>query len=156
MGVVFTAKASSAVFVGALAASSAAACDFKVGARDIRHPRLHPTANGGAVAGGYLTITNTGDTPDRLIGGTPPAVADTFRRYGIAPIRLRTNIAASKDSAQSSNFDHHSCGDLVTAGEGIVGYCGAPGVVLAHNLLNLEFSKYRQRKARGGSATAER
>lgn len=129
MGVVFTAKASSAVFVGAHAASSAAAYDFKVGARDISHPRSRPTANG---------------------------VTGAVRRHGIAPIRLITNIAARKDSAQSSNFDHHSCGDLVTAGEGIVGYRGARGVVLAHNLLNLEFSKYRQRKARGGSATAER
>lgn len=129
MGVIFTVKASSAVFVGAHAASSAAAYDFNVGARDVGHPRSRPTANGVTVA---------------------------VRRYGIAPIRLRTNIPASKESAQSSNFDHHSCGDLVTAGESIVGYCGAPGVVLAHNLLNLEFSKYRQRKARGGSATAER
>lgn len=130
MGVIFTAKVSSAVLVGAHAASSAAAYDFKVGARDISHPRSRPTANGVTVA---------------------------VRRYGIAPIRLRTNIAASKDSTQSSNFDHHSCGDLATAGEGIVGYRGAPGEVLAHNnLLNLEFSKYRQRKARGGSATAER
>ena len=93
---------------------------------------------------------------NRLIGGTSSAAADAFGRYGIAPIRLRTNIAASKDSTQSSNFDHHSCGDLVTAGESIVGYCGAPGVVLAHNLLNFEFSKYRQRKMRGGSAIAER
>jgi hypothetical protein len=73
-----------------------------------------------------------------------------------AVFRLRSNIAARKDSTQSSNFDHHSCGDLEAAGEGIVGYRGAPGVVLAHNLINLEFSKYRQRKARGGSATAER
>ena len=123
MGVVFTAKVSSAV--GALAASSAAAHDFKVGARDIGNPRSRPAANG-------VTV------------------------YGIAPIRLGTNITARKDSTQSSNFDHHSCGDLVMAEEGIVGYRGAPGVVLAHNLLNLEFSKYRQRKARGGSATAER
>ena len=130
MGVIFTAKASSAVFVGAHAASCAAAYDFKVGARDIGHPRSRTTASG-------------------IIGAV--------RRYGIAPIRLKTNIAASKDSAQSSNFDHHSCGDLATAGEGIVGYCGARGVVLAHNnVLNLEFSKYRQLKARGGSTTADR
>lgn len=130
MGVIFTAKASSAVFVGAYAASSAAAYDFKAGARDISRPRSRPTANGVTVA---------------------------VRRYWIAPIGLRTNVAARKFCTQSSNFDHHSCGDLGTAEEGIAGYCGARGVVLAHNnVLNFEFSKYRQLKARGGSATADR
>jgi hypothetical protein len=120
MGVIFTAKASSA---GAHAASSAAAYDFS-------HPRSRSTANGVTVA---------------------------VRRYGIAPIGLGTNVAARKYSTQSSNFDHHSCGDLVTAEEGIAGFRGARGVVLAHNnVLNFEFSKYRQLKARGGSATADR
>jgi periplasmic copper chaperone A len=73
MGV--TAKVISVVFVAALAASSAAAHDFKVGALDISHPWSRPTTNGVTVAGGYLTITNTGETPDRLIGGTSPAAS---------------------------------------------------------------------------------
>jgi len=46
--------------------------DCKVAARDIGHPwRL--TANGVAVAGGYLTITNMNETRHRLIGRTSPA-----------------------------------------------------------------------------------
>lgn len=47
-------------FVAALAASSAAVHDFKVGALDISHPWSHPTTNGVTVAGGYLTITKHG------------------------------------------------------------------------------------------------
>ena len=34
-----------------------------------------------------------------------------------------------EDSIQSSNFDHHSCGDLIAVGEGIGGHRGAPGGV---------------------------
>lgn len=60
-------KVISAVFVAALAASSAAAHDFKVGALDVSHPWSRPTTNGVTAAGGYLTITNTGETPDRCI-----------------------------------------------------------------------------------------
>ncbi len=65
MGVIFAAKVISAVFVAALAASSAVAHDFKVGALDISHPWSRPTVNGVTVAGGYLT--NTGETPNRCI-----------------------------------------------------------------------------------------
>jgi copper(I)-binding protein len=64
-------KVISAVFVAALAATSAAAHDFKVGALDISHPRSRVTANGVTVAGGYLTITNTGETPDRCMQTIP-------------------------------------------------------------------------------------
>ena len=70
-----TAKVISAVFVAVLAASSAAAHDFKVDALDISHSWSRPTANGLTVAGGYLTITNAGETRDRLIGGTSPAAS---------------------------------------------------------------------------------
>jgi copper(I)-binding protein len=41
-----TARVISAVFVATLAASSAAARDFKVGTLDIRHPWSRPTAEG--------------------------------------------------------------------------------------------------------------
>ena len=44
----------------------------------------------------------------------------------------------------------------MTVGEGIGGHRVLRESVLAHNLLNLEFSKYQQLKARGDSATAER
>jgi periplasmic copper chaperone A len=73
MGV--TANVNSAAFVAALAASSAAAHDFKVGALDISRPWSRPTANGVAVAGGYLTITNAREMPDQLIGARRPQPA---------------------------------------------------------------------------------
>jgi hypothetical protein len=54
----------------ALAVSPAFAHDYTVGSLKIGHPWARATPKGASVGGGYLTITNTGTTPDRLIGGT--------------------------------------------------------------------------------------
>lgn len=52
-----------------LALSTAAlAHDYKVGALVIDHPMAFNTAPTAKSGGGYLTITNTGETADRLIG----------------------------------------------------------------------------------------
>ena len=62
----------SALFL-ALAASSASAHDYKLGSLVIDHPWSRATPKGAAVAGGYMKITNTGTTPDRLTGGATEA-----------------------------------------------------------------------------------
>jgi len=59
-----------AVFVLALlfaSAQSVFAHEFKVGDIEIEHPWSRATPAGAKVAGGYLTITNTGSSPDRLL-----------------------------------------------------------------------------------------
>ena len=59
-----------AVFVLALlffSAQSVFAHEFKVGDIEIGHPWSRATPAGAKVAGGYLTITNTGSSPDRLL-----------------------------------------------------------------------------------------
>jgi hypothetical protein len=53
-----------------LAAAPALAHDFKAGSLLIDHPWSRATPEGAKVAGGYMTITNSGTVPDRLIGGT--------------------------------------------------------------------------------------
>lgn len=50
----------------ALAMSAAEAHDYKVGALEIGHPWTRATPKGATVAGGYLKITNKGQTADRL------------------------------------------------------------------------------------------
>ena len=55
-----------AVFIAT--ATQASADDVKVGALQISAPWARATPKGAAVGGGYLKITNTGDTPDRLTG----------------------------------------------------------------------------------------
>ena len=56
----------------ALAASlaPAAAHEFKAGPLVIDHPWSRATPAGASVGGGYLTIRNTSDKPDRPIAGT--------------------------------------------------------------------------------------
>jgi periplasmic copper chaperone A len=54
-------------------AGSASAHDFTVGPIKIDHPWSRATPKGASVAGGYMKITNTGTTPDRLIGGSVEA-----------------------------------------------------------------------------------
>ena len=66
------------VVAGALVLSSAAhAYDYKVGALEIDHPWSRAVPKGATVAAGYLTITNTGTEPDRLMSGSTP-VAGKF------------------------------------------------------------------------------
>ena len=43
---------------------------YKIGALDIGHPWTRATPKGADIAGGYLSITNKGTTPDRLVGGS--------------------------------------------------------------------------------------
>ena len=54
----------------AMAAQGASAHDYTAGALKIDHPWARATPPGAPVAGGYLTITNTGTEPDRLLGGS--------------------------------------------------------------------------------------
>jgi hypothetical protein len=53
----------------AVMASPAIAHDYTLGALKIAHPWARATPKGAQVGGGYLSITNTGAAPDRLIGG---------------------------------------------------------------------------------------
>lgn len=43
---------------------------YTVGSLKIGHPWSRATPKGAPVGGGYLSITNTGTTPDRLVGGS--------------------------------------------------------------------------------------
>ncbi|MEX2034365.1 MAG: copper chaperone PCu(A)C [Xanthobacteraceae bacterium] len=57
----------------ALTATAAFAADYKVGSLEVKNPWARATPKGAAVGGGYMTITNTGTTPDRLVGFSSPA-----------------------------------------------------------------------------------
>jgi len=57
----------------ALIAGSALAQDYKVGAIEIRQPWTRATPPTAQAGGGFLVLTNTGTTPDRLIAVKSPA-----------------------------------------------------------------------------------
>lgn len=50
--------------------AQAQAHDYKVGAIKIDHPWMRVPPPAAKVAGGFMKLTNTGSTPDRLVGGT--------------------------------------------------------------------------------------
>jgi periplasmic copper chaperone A len=58
-----------AVTLAALA-TVASADNYQLGAIKIDHPWSRATPKGATTAAGYVTITNTGNTLDRLLGGT--------------------------------------------------------------------------------------
>lgn len=57
----------------ALLPGLAFAHDYKLGALVISHPWARATAPTAPAGGGYLTVTNTGTTPDRLVTVQSPA-----------------------------------------------------------------------------------
>lgn len=64
-----------ALCFAAYAANPANAHDYTVGPLKIGHPWARATPPAAKVGGGYLSIENTGATPDRLVGGSTEAAA---------------------------------------------------------------------------------
>ena len=62
--------------LAAAVASTAAAAQDARSPIAISQPWLRATPNGAPVAGGYVTITNSGSTPDRLIGASLATAAN--------------------------------------------------------------------------------
>ena len=81
------------LFIGVtLVTIIAQARDYKAGSLDIIDPWSRATPKGASVAAGYMKITNTGTSPDRLVSGTSDA-ASTFEVHemtmedGVAKMR---------------------------------------------------------------------
>ena len=70
------------------AAAVPPAATFKLGAIVVEQPWLRATPKGAAVAGGYMKITNTGKTPETLIGGT----LDGTRRFEVHEMTMQGDV----------------------------------------------------------------
>jgi copper(I)-binding protein len=58
--------------------------EFKAGDLVIGHPWSRATPGGAKIGGGYLTITNNGSAPDRLMAATAASVADHVEIHEMA------------------------------------------------------------------------
>ena len=67
---------------------SARAVEFKAGNLVIDSPWIRATPGGAKVAGGYMTISNQGAAPDRLIGGSFPRAS----RFEVHEMRMDGNM----------------------------------------------------------------
>jgi periplasmic copper chaperone A len=85
------------VFVLALAGalSAAAAHEFKLGALEIGHPWARPTLPGQSTGGAYLSVHNSGSTPDRLLGGSTPAAL----RVEVHEMRMDGDVMRMREMA---------------------------------------------------------
>jgi len=66
--------------------------DFAIGTIQVGKPWMRATPKGAAVAGAYLTISNKGTAPDRLVGGSSAAagrfeVHSMVMEQGVAKMR---------------------------------------------------------------------
>ncbi|CAN1502910.1 COG2847 Copper(I)-binding protein [Rhabdaerophilaceae bacterium] len=66
----------------------AASHDYKIGDLKIDHPWSRATPGGAKVAGGFMTITNLGATPDRLIGGSVAAASN----FEVHEMKMEGNV----------------------------------------------------------------
>ena len=100
-----------------LLALPAQAADVMAGKLKISAPWARATPKGAAVGGGYMTITNMGTEPDRLIGGSTgvasqfrsPRNEDGQRHHEDAAGRQRPRDQAGPDRRRSSPAAFTSC-----------------------------------------------
>jgi len=77
----------------AMLATDARAEDYKIGNLQISQPWARATPKGAAVAGGYLKITNTGSTPDRLLGGS----TDVAKRFEVHEMSMDGGVMKMRE-----------------------------------------------------------
>jgi len=85
-----------AAAVVALATMPASADDVTVGSIKIAAPWARATPKGASVGGAYLTITNTGTAPDRLVSGS----SDVAQRVEIHEMGMDKGVMKMRELSQ--------------------------------------------------------
>ena len=81
-----------ALFLGVgvcLAVSAASAADYKAGSLDISDPWSRATPKGASVGAGYMTIKNSGSSPDRLVEGS----SDIAAKFEVHEMKMENGVA---------------------------------------------------------------
>ncbi len=82
-----------AAFIVAAFSGAALAGEVTVGGLKIDQPYARATVPGAPVAGGYMTITNTGSQPDRLVGGSAPFAS----KVEIHEMKMQGNVMKMRE-----------------------------------------------------------
>jgi periplasmic copper chaperone A len=77
-----------AAVLAAYAALPAAAHEFKAGELQIKHPWSRATVPAAKVGGGYFTVVNPTDTPDRFVGAT----AEVAQKVEIHQMEMKDGV----------------------------------------------------------------
>jgi copper(I)-binding protein len=78
------------------AAPGALAHDYKIGSLSIVHPWARATPAGAPVAGGYMTLSNSGAETDRLVGGS----AEFAERVEIHEMSMANGMMTMRELAR--------------------------------------------------------
>ena len=76
-----------------LTATAAKAHEFQLGTLKIGHPWARPTLPGQSAGGAYLSVTNHGSVPDRLLGGSSPGAA----RVEVHEMRMEGDVMRMRE-----------------------------------------------------------
>jgi periplasmic copper chaperone A len=76
-------------FAVGMAVSVASAGEYKAGSLEISDPWSRATPKGSSVAAGYMTIKNSGSTPDRLLSGS----SDVAPKFEVHEMKMEGGIA---------------------------------------------------------------
>ena len=82
-----------ALVVAAALGTVAAAQQFKAGTLVIEQPWARATPGGAKVAGGYMTIVNTGPESDRFLGGSMPLAG----RFEVHEMKVEDGIMKMRE-----------------------------------------------------------
>jgi copper(I)-binding protein len=66
--------------------ANALANDYKAGSIEISSPWSRATPKGAQTAIGYMTIKNSGTTPDRIVGGSIDSTAGLLARWRVRSV----------------------------------------------------------------------
>ena len=77
-----------AVMAFGIFASTVKADDYTAGSIQIANPWTRATPKGSTIAGAYMSISNKGTAPDRLIGGSTPIAA----RFEVHHMKMENNV----------------------------------------------------------------
>lgn len=98
-------------------ATAPAGRTFKLGNIIVEAPWLRATPRGARVAGGFMSITNTGDQPDRLVGGT----LDQAGRFEMHETTMVDNVAKMRPLAKGLEIGPGKTVELKPGGYHIMG-----------------------------------
>ena len=85
--------AAAAVVLGLALGGAADAQQYKAGGLVIEQPWMRATPGGAKVAGGFLTIVNTGGEADRLVGGTMPRAG----RFEVHEMKMEDGVMKMRE-----------------------------------------------------------
>lgn len=88
------------------------AAEVKAGTLVIDSPWTRATPGGAKVAGGYMTISNTGATPDRLIGGSFPRAA----RFEVHEMQMEGSVMRMRPLPNGLEIKPHQAVKLAPGG----------------------------------------